>query len=255
MTRNLFLALVLANLAFAAWHAWFAPAAGMTRSMDPGTPSIVLASEFVRDQFPVTSEPTTTDTDEAPPDESAAGAREAAVTAAAVVTTEPPEGSNNPGVSASSCISIGPFRELAQAANAAVTLRGEGFAPVQRAGEGDIWVGYWVRLAGISTRQEANDTLAVLRDKGMTEPYVIGNSGEGFVISLGIFTEVARAGRQLNEVRELGFEPTVVDRTRRGTVYWVDVLVDANHTLDFDLLQPPGRIMRLEQRPCQIVAP
>jgi len=52
-------------------------------------------------------------------------------------------------------------------------------------------------------------------------------------------------------VRKLGYEATISDRTRRATVYWVDVMLGAGQTLDFDLLQPPGRIVRLEQRPCE----
>ena len=31
---------------------------------------------------------------------------------------------------------------------------------------------------------------------------------------------------------------------------WIDVTLAPDQTLDFDSLQPPGRIIRLEQRPC-----
>ena len=47
--RNLFLVLVLANLAFAAWAAWFAPAQRVGRSTDEGLPSITLVSEVPPD--------------------------------------------------------------------------------------------------------------------------------------------------------------------------------------------------------------
>ena len=50
-------------------------------------------------------------------------------------------------------------------------------------------------------------------------------------------------------MRALGFEPKVVDRTRRATVYWIDIS-RSFQTLDFDALQPVGRIIRLEQREC-----
>jgi hypothetical protein len=33
-------------------------------------------------------------------------------------------------------------------------------------------------------------------------------------------------------------------------VYWVDVALAPGQALDFDALQPPGRIIRLEQRAC-----
>ncbi len=43
--RNLFFALVLVNLAFAAWSAWFAPAARVGRPADDGLPPLTLVSE------------------------------------------------------------------------------------------------------------------------------------------------------------------------------------------------------------------
>jgi hypothetical protein len=55
-------------------------------------------------------------------------------------------------------------------------------------------------------------------------------------------------------VRSLGYDPKVVDRTRRATVYWVDIQLAADQTLDFDALQTPGRIQRLEQRNCDAPA-
>ena len=62
---------------------------------------------------------------------------------------------------------------------------------------------------------------------------------------------VAGPERRRDQVRALGFEPQVVDRTRRATVYWVDVTLGPEQRLDFDALQPQGRIIRLEQRSCE----
>ncbi|HEU4620048.1 MAG TPA: hypothetical protein VFV10_18570, partial [Gammaproteobacteria bacterium] len=73
---------------------------------------------------------------------------------------------------------------------------------------------------------------------------------DGKIISLGVFTEIARAGRLRDQVRALGFEPLVVDRTRREDVYWIDLMLKAGREVDFEALQTPGRITRLEQRPC-----
>jgi cell division septation protein DedD len=129
-------------------------------------------------------------------------------------------------------------------------LRGTGLDPLQRVAEGDIWVGYWVYLAAIPSLADAETILARLKESGIAEAYVIPSSDSGILISLGVFTEVARAGNRLSAARELGYEATISDRTRRGTVYWVDVLLAPGETLDFDALQPPGRIVRLEQRPC-----
>jgi hypothetical protein len=71
------------------------------------------------------------------------------------------------------------------------------------------------------------------------------------LVSLGVFSEISGVSRRRDEVRALGFEPQVVDRTRRATVYWVDVQLTPEQSLDFDSLQTPGRIIRLEQRSCE----
>jgi len=52
----------------------------------------------------------------------------------------------------------------------------------------------------------------------------------------------------------LGYDPKVVDRTRRATVYWVDVVLAGDQTVDLDKLQTPGKIQRLEQRACEAPA-
>ncbi len=129
-------------------------------------------------------------------------------------------------------------------------MRAAGYQPEQRIAEGDIWIGYWVYIEAIPTVAAANEVLAKVRDHGITDSYVIPNSDSGNLVSLGVFTEISGVSRRRDEVRALGYEPQVVDRTRRATVYWVDVMLRDDQTIDFEALQPPGRIMRLEQRGC-----
>ena len=149
---------------------------------------------------------------------------------------------------------MGPFRELSQAATAAAALRTAGHQPRQRVAEGDIWIGYWVYIQAITTEAEANEVLAKVRAEGITDSYVIPNSDSGNLVSLGVFSEISGVSRRRDQVRALGFEPQVVDRTRRATVYWIDVDLGEDQALDFEALQPPGRIIRLEQRPCEPTA-
>jgi cell division septation protein DedD len=259
--RNLFLVLVLANLAFAAWAAWFAPAGSVGRRADEGLPALTLVSEVPVDlrssgvvveqedapgaaeqPLAVAPQPVpTSDPAAAQLDDSAAAPLDESALAAAPSAAEP----------TARCTSVGPFRELSQAATAAATLRNAGYQPVQRVGEGDVWIGYWVYIPGISTEQEANEILAKVRAEGIADSYVIPNSDSGNLVSLGVFSEISGVGRRRDQVRALGFEPQVVDRTRRATVYWIDVTLAEGQVLDFDALQPPGRIIRLEQRACE----
>jgi len=260
--RNLFLALVLANLGFAAWAAWFAPAQRIGRSTEEGLPSITLVSEVPADlrSTGVVSDETPA---EAPlpesPEPDVAVADIAPSEPVAEASVDPPAAppAADPGAAiaaapvATRCTSVGPFRELSQAATAAAALRTGGYQPLQRVAEGDIWIGYWVYIPAIPSEAEANTILARMRAEGITDSYVIPNSDSGNLVSLGVFSEISGVGRRRDQVRALGFEPEVVDRTRRATVYWIDVTLAEGQALDFDALQPPGRIIRLEQRDCE----
>jgi hypothetical protein len=267
--RNLFLVLVLANLAFAAWHTWYAPLTPVLHAADSTLPSITLVSEVPVDLHtagsvndaqlkPTAAEPAPVgEAPSAPPPVAAAAP---APPPAPVVVTSPPKetvataaptGGEGAG---GRCTTIGPFRELSQAATAAATLRTAGFEPEQRVAEGDIWIGYWVYIQAIPSMDEANQILAKVRESGITDSYVIPNSDSGTLVSLGVFSEISGVSRRRDEVRALGFEPHVVDRTRRATVYWVEVTLRGDQSVDFESLQPTGRIMRLEQKPCGTVA-
>lgn len=260
--RNLFLVLVLANLAFAAWSAWVAPSQQRGRSADDGLPALTLVSEVPEDlrssgvvvePEPPATEPAAVAAEQ--PAGAAAPAVEEPSTAAAPAVGEPsaaaaPAAGEASAAAAGRCTSVGPFRELSQAATAAATLRNAGYQPLQRVAEGDVWIGYWVYIPAIPSEREANEILAKVRADGIADSYVIPNSDSGNLVSLGVFSEISGVSRRRDQVRALGYEPQVVDRTRRATVYWVDVTLAPEQTLDFESLQPPGRILRLEQRAC-----
>jgi cell division septation protein DedD len=262
--RNLFLVLVLANLAFAAWHRWYAPLGPVPHAPDPSSRRLTLVSEVPADlrsagtisESELPTEPGPGENPAAEPAGSpppAASSSADARPASSPVPVTPAAATSSPAAGAEAagrCTSIGPFRDLSQAATAASTLRAAGFQPEQRVAEGEIWIGYWVYIQAIPTLADANEILSKVRDSGITDSYVIPNSDSGNLVSLGVFTEISGVSRRRDQVRALGYEPQVVDRTRRATVYWVDVTLRDGQVVDFDALQPPGRIMRLEQRPC-----
>ena len=133
----------------------------------------------------------------------------------------------------------------------AANLRSGGLNPAQRVGEGDIWVGYWVHLPDLATRSEADEVLSELRANGISDSYIVPGGDDGHTISLGVFSEVKRAGRRREAVRKLGFDPDVVDRNRRGTVYWVDLSLEPGQELPPEQLQAlVGRIIRVEHTGC-----
>ena len=293
--RNAFFLLVLANLGFAAWHAWYSPSR-VPHASDADLPKLTLVREVppevvdrreanaaapevhlptddaalakaqqssgageqpaAQGTLPAGRQPVSTSASQTPPAPAAtpppasASPRTAASPSA---STQTPAAASPPrdAAAAARCTSVGPFRDLAQAATAAATLRTTGYQPTQRVADGDIWIGYWIYIDAIPTEAEANAILAKVRGQGITESYVIPNSDSGNLVSLGVFGEIGNVTRRREQVRALGYDPKVVDRTRRGTVYWVDVALTADQTLDLDKLQTPGRIQRLEQRACE----
>lgn len=251
--RNLFLALVLANLAFAAWHNWFARSVPGSRTEDRDVPGLMLVSELPE---PAAAAGTAqvAGPDAAKGDVGTATATDEANSSAAPASPDTDDASADASVplggAALRCVTVGPFKELSQAAAAASELRSSGLDPSQRVAEGDIWVGYWVYIKDLPTQTRADAVLEDLRRHGITDAYVIPDTDSGNVVSLGVFSEIQRARRRREAVRALDYDVTVADRTRRGTVYWIDVRLANGRSLDLDKLQPAGRIIRLEQRAC-----
>jgi len=153
--------------------------------------------------------------------------------------------------SESRCTSVGPFQDLSSAVQAAATLNGAGFESTQRLEQGEMWVGYWLSLQGLGTREEADVALATLKEKGITDAYIIPSSDPPNVVSLGVFKDHDRAQKRLNEIQQLGLPAQLSDRKRAGSVYWLDVAVAAGKELDLASLgAQPGKILRLETRSC-----
>ena len=171
LMRNLFLVLVLVNLAFAAWSAWFAPAQPRRRRADDGLPALTLVSEVPADLrssgVVVGAAPEASGRTLPSPSQRRARRRPrtpSPMPTAAAATRRRPRAEPSVTQAAARCTSVGPFRELSQAATAAAALRTAGYQPMQRVVEGDIWSGYWVYIPAIPTEQEANETLAKVRE-------------------------------------------------------------------------------------------
>lgn len=225
--RALALLLIIVNLAYLGWAALIDTREPMPepQPVDPSVQKLVLASE----RAAATS---------STPAEQAASRRPAA----------------SAQLGGATCVSIGPFQDLTTAAQATATLKSAGNESRQRMEQGEVWVGYWVHVPGFAKHEDAERAMARLKQQGIADVYISLSGGEtsSSVISLGVFRESDRAQRLLAEAKSLGFAAQIADRTRSGTVYWVDVETDqSNPQFDFASLgAQPGKILRLEQRPC-----
>ena len=150
------------------------------------------------------------------------------------------------------CITVGPFRDVSQAAHAATTLRLGGYDPRQRVADGDVWAGVWVYLPLPSSQAAADQILAKLKAGGIDDALEMPGPNDGSVISLGLYGESKRAQARVAQAQALGFNPGVADRKRTGNVYWIDIDLKPTDSLlnPADLQSEAGRIVRLEVKGC-----
>jgi hypothetical protein len=150
------------------------------------------------------------------------------------------------------CISVGPFRDVSEAAHAASTLRGGGYDPRQRVADGEVWAGVWVYLPLPAARPVAEQTLAKLKAGGIDDALEMPGPNEGAVISLGLYGDAKRAQVRVAQAQTLGFNPGIADRKRNGNVYWIDIDLKPTDGLlnPSDLQGESGRIVRLEVKGC-----
>jgi hypothetical protein len=182
----------------------------------------------------------------------AAGAGSAA--AAAIAAEDAARAGGNSGLltNVKRCISVGPFRDVSEAAHAASTLRGGGYDPRQRVADGEVWAGVWVYLPLPAARPAAEQTLAKLRAGGIDDALEMPGPNEGAVISLGLYSDAKRAQSRVAQAQALGFNPGIADRKRNGNVYWIDIDLKPTDGLlnPSDLQGESGRIVRLEVKGC-----
>ena len=150
------------------------------------------------------------------------------------------------------CISVGPFRDVSEAAHAASTLRSGGYDPRQRVADGEVWAGVWVYLPLPPSRPAAELTLAKLKAGGIDDALEMPGPNDGSVISLGLYSEPKRAQARVAQAQALGFNPGIADRKRNGNVYWIDIDLKSTDSLlnPSDLQGESGRIVRLEVKGC-----
>jgi hypothetical protein len=238
LLKTIVVCLVLANVGYFLWAGGIATSPGPAAPATPAT-SLKLASELPQSV-------------RAPSPGAGSGSAAAGPAAAAAHAESGGELLTN----VKRCISVGPFRDVSEAALAATTLRGGGYDPRQRVAEGDVWAGVWVYLPLPPSRAGLDSILAKLKSAGIDDALEMPGPNEGSVVSLGLYSEPKRAQARVTQVQALGFNPGLADRKRTGNVYWIDIDLKPTDSLlnPADLQSEAGRIVRLEVKGCPPVS-
>ena len=268
LLKSIVAVLVLANVGYFLWSSGFAETPD---TVIAGTKTLTLASESppVAPLTPTAAGAASADVPAvadatvpasgagvvAAPDsllsEPAASPPPSAPTPSAVTPTAPAVLSN-----VTRCVSVGPFRDVTEAAHAAGTLRSGGYNPRERVADGEVWAGVWVYLPLPAAEEAAQQILDKLKAAGIDDALEMPGPNESSVISLGLFSESKRAQARVAQAQALSLNPAVTDRKRTGNVYWIDVDLKATDAAlnPADLQGEAGHIVRLEVKGCPSAA-
>jgi hypothetical protein len=123
---------------------------------------------------------------------------------------------------ASACRSMGPFATAESVAQATEMLSRGGYEPRQRPAEGAVPDGYMVMIGPLGSEAAQARVIARLKRGALDDAFALPKLPEGYAVSVGLFSERGRAERRVLAVGRMGLEAGIVERTRPGTVYWLD---------------------------------
>ena len=132
-----------------------------------------------------------------------------------------------PAAVGGSCVTVGPFATNELAARARQTLNDSGYPSLPREEATQIFEGYWVYLESPPTESGERRLLERLRKGGIIDAAAIGEPGSRR-ISLGIFSDEARAATQSEKVAKLGLLPQIEAREKPGTAIWLDLTLKSD---------------------------
>lgn len=220
--RVLFLLLLLANLLFLAWTRWVVPPTPAV----PQAPASNSDLQPIRLQSEASAEPVAG---------RLAKARD-----------------SNPSLLAASCVSVGPFIDPAHADAATAQLGRLGFTSRRRVSLDEVRVGYWVRVPGLATPEDATNALVMLQAGGLGDAYVVTEGEPGNTVSIGVYADPRRAAEVAATAEEAGFTAETSDRLRTLEVLWLDIDRQANGGLPAleSLDAPPEGGLPYDMRAC-----
>lgn len=121
------------------------------------------------------------------------------------------------------CVTVGPFPTNELAVRARATLTDSGYSSVPREESTRSVEGYWVFLEAPSTDAAEKRLLDRLRRGGIPDALGVATEDGGRRISLGVFSEEARAFAQSEKVARLQLLPQIEAREKDGTAIWLDL--------------------------------
>jgi len=149
------------------------------------------------------------------------------------------------------CVTVGPFATNELAARARQTLSDSGYESLPREVETPLFQGYWVYLESPPTESGERRLLDRLRKGGIADAAAV-EAGSARRISLGLFSDEARAATQSEKVAKLGLLPQIEAREIPATAIWLDLTLKSDSP-PLEGQKFPAGDTELEFRSCEAV--
>lgn len=128
------------------------------------------------------------------------------------------------------CATLGSFKDEVTAEAVQRQVEKAGWGVMRREVVLQVSDGYWVYVAGLTSRSDQESVLRALKRTGMQDAFIMPDDPEHRV-SVGIFNEAQGAEDRARRVRVLRLDARVMERKRATTEYWLDVPGVAARTL------------------------
>ena len=219
-TRVLFLLLLAANLGFAAWLILAPPQVqAQLPPTDPGVPQLILLSE-----------------------------REGPLADAAEMARPPESAEEKKNLR---CTTLGPFPTQSDLRRAMTVLTPLTEQIQYREVRELRSRGWWVYLPAFESRNGALAAARELSAKGVRDYYVVTAGDQENTISLGLFREGANATRRRDEIKALGLDAQLRERTEDTPEYWLDYAVSPAQRFDWRDRVPDRMELKSREVACE----
>jgi hypothetical protein len=224
--RVIFFSVLLLNLAFLGWATWIDVPARAT-SGAAAVPSLALAGTSAGAGVPA-----------------GRSAAPATAPAAAASDNDPRSSGAAPAANPPRCVTVGPLADEAAVAGVAIVLGQRGLHGRRRTVDTQVVDGYWVYIPQLKDAAERRRVLARLNSAGMRDAAAMPQPERADRVSVGVFSDQNHAVKRAEQVRALGFAPTLEAHQRVTSSRWLDVDLRpgeaALQVTDFGIVGAPG---------------
>ncbi len=148
------------------------------------------------------------------------------------------------------CMTLGPLDTRARAGQIMQALQPKVPTIQFHTQQAQVSRGWWVYLPPMKRREQALEAARTLASKGVRDYYVISAGARENTISLGLFHDPDNARRRLAAITAMGFQPRLTQRIEQVRQYYVDFVIPAQPGFDWTRYVSDASILHAVRHRC-----